>query len=758
MMDKEKLTNDEEEKEFDSGVFGTNIFERLESDIKKIEAIQTLESDDEKIKELDGLYYDSRKAEVIEMLQSDDKKIEALEKLDDEVYKVSIIKTLQSDDKKIKALEKLNDEAYKLEVIETLQTDDKKIEAMEKLTEDAYKFEVIGILQTYSKTIEALGKLNDEVYKLEVIETLQTDDEKIEAMEKLIDDSYRIEVIEKLQSDSAKIKALEKLSSDGYKANAIAILESDDKKIEELEILNSEYTRAYVIASLVSYDKKINELKKLNSDTAKAHVISLLEDDNKKIEELEKLDDEFAKMYCIDALQEDSKKIEELRKLKDDLMKSYIIRALQSEDKQLEEIERLGNDFAKASIIIALQDNEKQLEELGKLNDELAKGIVAQILQTGDGNLLGDRNKLKELLLEENRKYTEIGLDSNMTIGIEIESEGAMGLAIRALGRILTRQNGEKISEWETKDDGSLYEGVEVVSPILTDNKEDVEDIYMVCSLLQKCGNFTSERCGGHIHIGADYLTSKEAYVNLFEIWGNTEEIIFKMSNEKGNIPRTELLEYASPISSKLNEAIENGSINLENEEDLDSFISGIQNVQEDRYSSLNLLNINNGKNTIEFRISNGTIDPDTWIENVRLYGRIVEMSQRLAEIEKQTEYSQEDKKLIDLRDKLKEEIPEQEKMEYLLELLFTEEEREVYRERYNSTSKILEQTPREINPFKETKFSKVDFKKKHNLTEFQEVAIRERIGATNDVTMETLQGVRTEGNSEKTNDRHGGK
>ena len=121
-------------------------------------------------------------------------------------------------------------------------------------------------------------------------------------------------------------------------------------------------------------------------------------------------------------------------------------------------------------------------------------------------------------------------------------------------------------------------------------------------------------------------------------------------------------------------------------------------------------------------------------------------------------EFSQEDKKLIDLRDKLKEEIPEQEKMEYLLELLFTEEEREVYRERYNSTSKILEQTPREINPFKETKFSKVDFKKKHNLTEFQEVAIRERIGATNDVTMETLQGVRTEGNSEKTNDRHGGK
>jgi len=49
-----------------------------------------------------------------------------------------------------------------------------------------------------------------------------------------------------------------------------------------------------------------------------------------------------------------------------------------------------------------------------------------------------------------------------------------------------------------------------------------------------------------------NYLKSKEAFINLFEIWGNSEEIICKISNEKNNIPRFTLQEYAKPISAKI--------------------------------------------------------------------------------------------------------------------------------------------------------------------------------------------------------------
>ena len=41
---------------------------------------------------------------------------------------------------------------------------------------------------------------------------------------------------------------------------------------------------------------------------------------------------------------------------------------------------------------------------------------------------------------------------------------------------------------WITMRDGSLTmgSGLEVVSPILRDNNEDIEDIYMVCNMLQE--------------------------------------------------------------------------------------------------------------------------------------------------------------------------------------------------------------------------------------------------------------------------------
>ena len=112
----------------------------------------------------------------------------------------------------------------------------------------------------------------------------------------------------------------------------------------------------------------------------------------------------------------------------------------------------------------------------------------------------------------------------------------------------------------------------------------------------------------------------------------NTDEaksiVIASLNDDK--IKLTEL--------SKLSDEYAKATINLENENDLSNFIEEIQNVQKDRYSGLNLLNINNGKNTIEFRVPNGTINPDTWIENARLFGRIVEISQKLVEIEKKPE------------------------------------------------------------------------------------------------------------------------
>lgn len=207
---------------------------------------------------------------------------------------------------------------------------------------------------------------------------------------------------------------------------------------------------------------------------------------------------------------------------------------------------------------------------------------------------------------------------------------------------------------------------------------------------------------------------------------------------------------HAATVSGFISEAIEKGTINLNGEEDLDQFISQLQDIQNQnkgRATSINLLNINNGKNTIEFRMANGSLDPDTWIENARLYGRIIELSQRIAEIEKQSELSEEDRKLIDLKNRLKGEIPEQEKMEILLELVFSEEERTVYRKRYTANSKLLEQLPEKENPLKGMKFGIVDFNK-HTLGEYEDVVVNSKVRPNDvtDVVIETRKGAETEG------------
>ena len=35
--------------------------------------------------------------------------------------------------------------------------------------------------------------------------------------------------------------------------------------------------------------------------------------------------------------------------------------------------------------------------------------------------------------------------------------------------------------------------------------EKDIEEVYMTCEMLKQCGQTITERCGGHIHIGADY-------------------------------------------------------------------------------------------------------------------------------------------------------------------------------------------------------------------------------------------------------------
>lgn len=453
--------------------------------------------------------------------------------------------------------------------------------------------------------------------------------------------------------------------------------------------------------------------------------------DDEKIKKLQEITSYGEIKDVILSIGDEELKVEQLGRLHE-WDKPRIIMELKSEISKIKALDYVENEINRYKIILGLSDKAK-IEQIknGKLQKQELIGLIQMSIK--------DKSLLKEIFLAAERKYWTIGLQPETTIGIEVETEGRSSTSIQKFKKIMENRN-EAVG-WECKSDETFEEneGVEIASRVLKDDKESVEEIYMVCSMLEKTGQVNTPKCAGQIHVGATGLKSIKAYTNLLEICGNCERILYIMSNEEGEIPREGIREWAAPLSPKINRAIQEGKINSKNETDLNEFITEIKNAQGDRTYGINLKNLGERLNTIEFRMPNGTINPDVWIENARLFGRIVEISQRLVEIEK--EQDEKFQRMLMIKEQLKEEVSEQEKMELLLELVLSEDERETYRRRYMSNVKLIEQLPEEKNPFKGIEFAKVDFGKQHTLSEFEKVAAKSTQTRINQTMTDIMHG-----------------
>ena len=232
------------------------------------------------------------------------------------------------------------------------------------------------------------------------------------------------------------------------------------------------------------------------------------------------------------------------------------------------------NDDNVADLIRTLNDLEyikgfvKEQIQNKNINGKNIHYIIQLALFTKDMELIENlRKNCDAKIVEELDRYLKIQpttLPKEMTIGVEIESEGPCNW------ENIRETIDEAELDWVAKDDGSLQNGTEVVSTILTESTASME-IFKICQELRRLRQTTSKRCGGHIHIGADYLTDIQDWRNLRTIWNNAEGIFYAISNAKGEIPRQGVIEYASPISKKDETFSE--TIKLDSEDDLEKYI-----------------------------------------------------------------------------------------------------------------------------------------------------------------------------------------
>lgn len=227
------------------------------------------------------------------------------------------------------------------------------------------------------------------------------------------------------------------------------------------------------------------------------------------------------------------------------------------------------------------------------------------------------KNALDDLTLE----YREsLCFDDSIQFGIELEYDHF--LKFRADEYV-----EKNFPNWKSVSEQTLPEGGEIVSPILFNNELTWKELEELCFFLRISGAYETEFIGGHIHAGA-YLLGKNVnnWIRFAKLIAAYEHIIFRHARGEFQIIREGIKEIAPPISLQLQwihlmEDKINFSLSDKNGNDIFSFLG------EDKYQSFNFKNVDKknitdkkGKNTIEYRVPNGSYEPIIWQNNINLF------------------------------------------------------------------------------------------------------------------------------------------
>jgi len=174
---------------------------------------------------------------------------------------------------------------------------------------------------------------------------------------------------------------------------------------------------------------------------------------------------------------------------------------------------------------------------------------------------------------------------------------------------------------WGIERDGSLVGddgldvGMEIISPVLSDDPEHWRQLERICAIVKEEGGAVNERCGAHVHVGADRAldTDPSKWARLVCLYGGFQDVIYRMS-ARGRRHRGagSGYRYARPLHrARLRPRF--GSM-----DDVRGFyLGGGGDRNARRRVGLNFQHSRD--NRVEFRQFDGTVDAEHIQQNVRL-------------------------------------------------------------------------------------------------------------------------------------------
>ncbi len=358
--------------------------------------------------------------------------------------------------------------------------------------------------------------------------------------------------------------------------------------------------------------------------------------------------------------------------------------------------------------------------------------------------------------MQYNKGIEPLGLSELYRFGIELEAfnvNTSIVLGNNPKSLYYSKQSKDFLKEHRWKTANFLEEtlvgqgGAELVSPILYDKKEDWQNIQEVCAHMQKYPGkhgdkvVADSKCGCHIHFDKRTLDGKtqeqsQAIMQSFlRLWAESEEFIYKMCNHVNDPIRQGSLTIkahgihklaaklqgikgmAIPNGKRILQEIEQGTLKVSYKKfgKLKRTLAKAK-LDNRRYEGLNLTNLGNpDKNTIEFRISNGTLNPEIIKQNIFLYASLIQTARKSV--------LEPEKVQTSLQEFYQTDVTEEEKANRLLKLLFeNEQDRNIYKQRWISVKDAEVFRDNSKKGFAPNRFQREEFNQMAQRTPLQKV------------------------------------
>ena len=214
---------------------------------------------------------------------------------------------------------------------------------------------------------------------------------------------------------------------------------------------------------------------------------------------------------------------------------------------------------------------------------------------------------------------TSLGIDKNITFGVEIEYENL-------LRKKVDKFINDNYSDWLSKRDGSLKVGGEITSPILTDVPKTWVELSEICKYLKKKKVDTLRNAGGHIHVGAASLGNDvDAFRIFLKLYTAYESVLYRFVYGDKISGRKDIDVYSRCVSQILYYYLKNINksktlfdlkkcIPLDNR----NYAINFRNIAFDD------INRKVNGNTIEFRSPNATVNEIVWQNNINVFTRMI--------------------------------------------------------------------------------------------------------------------------------------